>query len=126
MKNLRLGGPVEKGGGESGFTSGGHPTCAPVVSAINAFRQHVANLPWGTSLINARLLAPLNSHGGLSGRGTYWVEAPGFQGEIAALREMRNVAFLADPGPPPPIRECDICRISVNGNGDLVIISISV
>ena len=46
------------------------------------------------------LRAPEKSHGGLSGRGAHWGEASGLQGGIAALRELRNVAFLAGLGPP--------------------------
>ena len=39
---------------------------------------------------------------GLSGRGAHWGEAPGFQGGLAALRDLPNIAFLAGPGPPAP------------------------
>ena len=62
----------------------------------------MSNLSRRSPLIGARLLAPEKGHEGLSGRGTHWGEAPGFPGGLAALQELRNVPFLAGPGPPRP------------------------
>ena len=97
-----LGKPAEWGGREGGFTSERHPICTPAISAVSSFRQRMSNLSRWSSLIDARAHAPVKSHEGLSGRGALWGKAPGFQGEVPALQELRNVPFSAGPGPPSP------------------------
>ena len=97
-----LGKPAEWGGREGGFTSERHPICTPAISAFSTFRQRMSTLSRWSPLIAARAHAPVTSHEGLSGRGALWGEAPGFQGEVPALQELRNVPFSAGPGPPSP------------------------
>ena len=94
------------------MTSESHPIGAPAISAVRTFRQNMSNLSRWSSLIDARLPAPATSREGLSGRGSHSRGAPGFQWGIAALRELRNVAFLAGPGPPanPQIRHMSHSR----------------
>ena len=60
-----------RGSGEGGFTSERYPECAPVTSAVSAFRQHRANLFWGYPFINV-----VRAY---QGAAPIWGKPPGFE-----------------------------------------------
>ena len=89
-------------GEEGGFTSEGHPICAPDISALSTFRQHASEPSKWSSLIGAMLPALVKSHEGFSGRGAHRGEASGFRGDLPRCENCEMSHFWLAQAPPSP------------------------